>query len=71
MKSEQRKLANNWDLLILHWVIGVKNYIETLKDLCRKNGYSSTHWGRHRTIKEINEKNKNIRETGDTWGEMH
>ena len=65
MKSEQRKLANNWDLLILHWVIGVKNYIETLKDLCRKNGYSSTHWGRHRTIKEINEKNKNIRENGE------
>ena len=44
---------------------GVKNYIETLKDLCRKNGYSSTHWGRHRTIKEINEKNKNIRENGE------
>ena len=44
---------------------GVKNYIEKLKDLCRQNGYSSTHWGRHRTIKEINEKNKNIRENGE------
>ncbi|MCH5149053.1 MAG: DNA polymerase I [Spirochaetales bacterium] len=44
---------------------GVKCYIEKLKDLCRKNGYSSTHWGRHRTIREINEKNKNIRENGE------
>lgn len=44
---------------------GVKCYIEKLKDLCRINGYSSTHWGRHRTIREINEKNKNIRENGE------
>lgn len=44
---------------------GVKQYIEKLKDLCRTNGYSSTHWGRHRTIREINEKNKNIRENGE------
>ncbi len=44
---------------------GVKCYIEKLKDLCRRNGYSSTHWGRHRTIREINEKNKNIRENGE------
>lgn len=44
---------------------GVKRYIEELKDLCHRNGYSSTHWGRHRTIREINEKNKNIRENGE------
>lgn len=44
---------------------GVKRYIEKLKELCRQNSYSSTYWGRHRTIREIHEKNKNIRENGE------
>lgn len=44
---------------------GVKKYISFLKEQCKENGYSITKWGRKRTIKEIYEKNKNIRENGE------
>lgn len=44
---------------------GVKTFIESLKEKCKNTGYSETHWGRRRTIPEINEKNKMIRENGE------
>lgn len=44
---------------------GVEAYISELKESCRKNGYARTHWGRRRSIPEINEKNKMVRENGE------
>ena len=37
---------------------GVANYIHNIKELCREKGYSTTFWGRKRSIPEINDKNK-------------
>ncbi|HPO50190.1 MAG TPA: DNA polymerase I, partial [Spirochaetota bacterium] len=45
--------------------IGVANYIANIKEMCREKGYSTTYWGRKRSIPEINDKNKLSRANGE------
>ncbi|HOV14194.1 MAG TPA: DNA polymerase I [Spirochaetota bacterium] len=44
---------------------GVANYIHKIKELCKQTGYSTTYWGRKRSIPEINDKNKMMQANGE------
>ncbi len=44
---------------------GVKDYIESVIESVRKNGYAQTYWGRKRTIPEINDNNKMKKANGE------
>ena len=44
---------------------GVKEYIEGLKSTARKNGYVTTIMGRRRTLKDIDSRNKVLREAAE------
>ncbi len=43
----------------------VSLYMNTIKEECKKKGYIETHWGRRRTIAEINDKNKIMQSKGE------
>ncbi|OHD19561.1 MAG: DNA polymerase I [Spirochaetes bacterium GWD1_27_9] len=54
----QRKEAADFIDKYFKSYAGIAVYIEQIKENCRKNGFVETHWGRKRTIPEINDKNK-------------
>ena len=44
---------------------GIRNYMETTKEFCRKKGYVETLFGRRCHVRSINDKNPNLRAFGE------
>jgi len=60
-----RKEAANFINIYFAKYSGISEYMESIREKCRKLGYAETLWGRKRTIPEINDQNKMVRANGE------